>query len=372
MKPRLLFIGPLPEPTTGQSLACKVLLDALHDSYEVTVVDLRKGSFRQGANSLARIREIVDAVAKVRRAQAKADIIYLTISESVAGNAKDLAFYAVCRGKLDRLVIHLHGGAGMRGLLAGKVPGLAAINRRFLRRMGGVIVLGERLAGMYHALVPPDRIEIVENFAPAPLFRSDEQIERTFADDGPLRVLFLSNLLPGKGHAELLEAITALAPAERERMVFDFAGGFEDEQSRQAFADAIVDMPGVRYHGVVSGDRKRDLLADAHLFCLPTYYPYEGQPISILEAYAAGTAVLTTDHAGIFDVFTPGRNGFAVDKRSPAAILAALRRALVDRDALRRMALDNAATARARYREEHYIARMAAALSRLVPAPRGS
>lgn len=367
MKPRLLFIGPLPEPTTGQSLACKVLLDALHDDYSVTVVDLRKETFRQGANSLTRIGEIVRAIARVRRAQADADLIYLTISESVAGNVKDLAFYAMCWRRLDRLVVHLHGGAGMRELLAGKVAGLAALNRFFLRRLAGVIVLGERMTGMYQSFVPAERIALVANFAPAALFLDDDDIRAQFAATGPLRVLFLSNLLPGKGYAELLEAVRRLDPEERERVHIDFAGGFEDEQSRHQFEAAIADQPQIRYHGVVGGDRKRDLLTRAHLFCLPTYYPYEGQPISILEAYAAGTAVLTTDHAGIFDVFTPGENGLAVAPRSPEAILDALRAALRDRAGLQRMALSNAATARAHYREHHYIDRMKAAFARLAP-----
>lgn len=367
MKPRLLFIGPLPEPTTGQSLACKVLLDALHDTYDVTVVDLRKGNFQQGANSLARIGEIGRAIARVRQAQASADIIYLTISESVAGNVKDLAFYAACWRKLDRMVIHLHGGAGMQQLLAGKILGLAAINRYFLRKLGGVIVLGNRLTEMYCSTVGSEKMAIVQNFAPSALFRTDEEIRQNFDDSDRLRVLFLSNLLPGKGATELVAAISDLSPVERERMTFDFAGGFEDEESKRAFQDAVAEQPGVHYHGIVGGDRKRELLARAHLFCLPTYYPYEGQPISILEAYASGTAVLTTDHSGIFDVFTPGQNGFAVEKRSPASILCALRQALNDREELKRIALENAALARGFYREEDYIARMSAAFSRLVP-----
>lgn len=366
MKPRLLFIGPLPEPTTGQSLACKVLLDALHDTYDITVVDLRKGSFQQGANSLARIGEIGSAVAQVRRAQATADLIYLTVSESVAGNVKDLAFYVACWNKLDCMVIHLHGGAGMKELLAGKIPGLAAINRYFLRKLGGVVVLGDRLTDMYRSTVRPEKIAIAQNFAPDAVFRTDDEIRRNFDDGNRLRVLFLSNLLPGKGATELVAAISDLAPVERERMVFDFAGGFEDEESEHAFRHAITEQSAIRYHGIVGGDRKRELLAQAHLFCLPTYYPYEGQPISILEAYASGTAVLTTDHAGIFDVFTPGQNGFAVEKRSPESILGALRQALGDREELKRMALANASLARGFYREEDYIARMSAAFSRLV------
>lgn len=367
-KPRLLFIGPLPEPTTGQSLACKVLLDGLRHNYEIDVVDLRKEQFQQGVNSLGRVREVTDAVAAVRKRQRHADVIYLTISESIAGNLKDIAFYIACGHRLDRLVVHLHGGAGMQVLLGGKLPFLAALNRYFLRRMGGVIVLGARLANMYQSFLPPARIAEVANFAPDDLFVDDAQIDANFTDTGPLRLLFLSNLLPGKGHDDLLDALGMLSPEDRSALTVDFAGGFEDEQAKTDFLARAATYPNtVMYRGIVGGAAKRDLLRRAHLFCLPTYYPYEGQPISILEAYAAGTAVLTTDHSGIFDVFSPEVNGFVVEKQAPAAIAAALRHALTDRTTLRRIAHTNAVAARELYREQHYVARMRDALNRLSP-----
>ena len=36
--------------------------------------------------------------------------------------------------------------------------------------------------------------------------------------------------------------------------------------------------------------------------CLPTYYPMEGQPISIIEAMGFGNFIVTTNHAGIPDI----------------------------------------------------------------------
>jgi glycosyltransferase involved in cell wall biosynthesis len=63
------------------------------------------------------------------------------------------------------------------------------------------------------------------------------------------------------------------------------------------------------YHGdssaciIVDGPGKKNLFSEAHIFCLPTYYPYEGQPIAILEAFASGCVVITTNHSGISDFF---------------------------------------------------------------------
>lgn len=351
---RILFIGPLPEPITGQSLACKILLDALCERHQVIVVDINKRDYRQGVNSVGRIFEVLWAAAKVAAYNLRSDAIYFTIVESVAGNLKDLLIYLICFPRLKQMAVHLHGGAGMALLLSPAHPWLKRLNSFFLRRMGAVIVLGERLAPIYGDIVPPERIFRVANFAEDQLFRSRAEIEARFANPRPLRLLFLSNLLPGKGHLELVEAFRLLPVETQKAITIDFAGGFESVEDEAAFRATIASSPQIVYHGPVRGAAKVELFARTHLFCLPTYYPYEGQPISILEAYASGCVVLTTDHSGIFDTFTPQRNGFAVEKRSAPAIAAAIEQAVRDPDAVRGMALRNLAMAVERFRVSSY------------------
>jgi glycosyltransferase involved in cell wall biosynthesis len=59
------------------------------------------------------------------------------------------------------------------------------------------------------------------------------------------------------------------------------------------------------------------MIEEAQVFCLPSYYAYsEGQPVSILEAYASGCYVVTTNHGGISDIFKDKVNGSYVEKRS--------------------------------------------------------
>lgn len=54
---------------------------------------------------------------------------------------------------------------------------------------------------------------------------------------------------------------------------------------------------------------KLDLFVESHVFVLPTYYLFEGQPIGIIEAYAAGCVVVTTRHSNICDIFSGSING---------------------------------------------------------------
>ena len=155
-------------------------------------------------------------------------------------------------------------------------------------------------------IVPAERLHAVPNFAGDEFFVTSSEIDNKFTSVEPLRLLFLSNLLPGKGHEELLTALSQLPLDMCKRLHVNFAGGFESPEDEARFRNRAQTIKTMQINvlGVVHGEQKRELLRNAHLFCLPTYYPYEGQPISILEAYASGCAVMTTDHSGIFDTFT--------------------------------------------------------------------
>jgi glycosyltransferase involved in cell wall biosynthesis len=98
------------------------------------------------------------------------------------------------------------------------------------------------------------------------------------------------------------------------------------------------------------------------VFCLPTYYPYEGQPISILEAYATGCVVVTTEHSGIPEVFTDGVNGFAVKPRSADSVRQALELIARDPRRLVEIAVANRNVAHERYRTGAYLSALTAIL----------
>ena len=91
------------------------------------------------------------------------------------------------------------------------------------------------------------------------------------------------------------------------RFHFDFAGKFFEKSEEDFFWNYIKGNEledYVTFHGVVGGDKKRDLLKRCDVFVLLTTYPNEGQPISILEAMGNGMVVVATDHAGIPDLIS--------------------------------------------------------------------
>jgi glycosyltransferase involved in cell wall biosynthesis len=350
----ILFIAPLPPPTNGQSLASEVLLKRIVEHNTVEVVN--QATAKRPVTSwdqIKRSREVFHFLAETLRKKGNADLVYLTISQSIAGNIKDLFFYVICSGKVTNMFIHMHGGPGMKRILdRGGV--MYRLNRYFISRMRGVIVLDSAQKVTFSKVIDADKIHIVPNFAEDFLFVSEAEVRKTFSTMAPLRMLFLSNLIYGKGHNELVDAYLALADELKEKVEITFAGGFQSDQHRNEFFHKIKGHKGLVYHGFAAGADKRALYCRSHVFCLPTYYPYEGQPISILEAYATGCAVITTRHSGIPAVFNDQVNGFAVEMRSPDSIKEVITRITENPDSLFHIAIANRNTAYEKYRTSIY------------------
>jgi glycosyltransferase involved in cell wall biosynthesis len=323
----------------------------------VYLIDTSQAQFGASRSFTPRLFKAIRDVLKLKKQYRESTCVYYNLSESLLGNIRDCLVFATMWSALPTFTLHLHGGAGMRRLLSIDNRVLRWINSRFLRRVGAIIVLGDRLKSIYKGVVPPELLHSVPNFASGEFFVSDEDVRKKFASPPVMRVLFLSNLLPGKGHMELLGALKLLTDEVKHGLHIDFAGGFESVTQEREFRTELDAIAGLssRVHGKVAGEVKRCLLKDAHVFCLPTYYAYEGQPISILEAFASGCAVVTTDHSGIFDTFTPGVNGIEVQARSAASLATALVSLHAEQSSAQAYAFENVRVARARFRVDRHL-----------------
>lgn len=273
-----------------------------------------------------------------------------------------------------RCLIHLHGGY-YRTLVDKDMPAWQRkLNYRAVSRLDGAIVLGPSLKWIFRGMLPDDRIYTVPNCVDDDYLMSDEMFARKLKSlkSRTIRhVLYLSNFIREKGYPEVLE----MANLERKnvdagnerRFHFDFAGKFYNENDQKEFMQYIQDHKleeYVTYHGVVTGDKKRQLLWNCDLFALLTHYPKEGQPISILEAMGNGMVILTTDHAGIPDVVYDRRNGIIQRQDS-----------LYDADELLKqisclsfmqIATANRKMVCEKYKQEHYVYNMKSSFDRLL------
>jgi glycosyltransferase involved in cell wall biosynthesis len=119
-------------------------------------------------------------------------------------------------------------------------------------------------------------------------------------------IVYVSHLSDRKGAVEFAEAIDQLLTEKEELMVHVAGSG--------PHSDRIEELENehdeLQYHGYVSEEKKRELLTEGTIFVLPSYA--EGLPIAILEAMAAGNAIISTCVGSIPEVITEER-GIIVD-----------------------------------------------------------
>jgi len=324
------MVVPLPPPVNGMSLANRMLVGGLErKTHDVDAIDTKTSIKRddvknQGKLSFGKVfRSIVPVMKGICRIllTKKYEVIYMTPSQNANGYLKYVPIMWAARLRKIPCFIHIHGGYfrtmydGLRGckkkIIDGSLKGLA-----------GAIVLGPSLRYMFEDLVPNDKIFVCENGVEDEIFATEEEIKRKierYRTENTIRVVYLSNLLESKGILDLFEAIKILRK-QGEKVHLDVAGAIEPaiEDSVKAYLKELGES--VTYHGVVQGEKKKELLLNNYIFCLPTYYPNEGQPISILEAMANGCVIVTTDHGGIKDIVN-GEYGVFVEKQNPESIV---------------------------------------------------
>jgi glycosyltransferase involved in cell wall biosynthesis len=143
----------------------------------------------------------------------------------------------------------------------------------------------------------------------------------------PGYLLFVGRLRIRKGVEVLLEALAEL----RRRLpaaVLRIAGGGEHGAALEHRAAELGLGDAVAFLGTCDGARVRRLLGGAAALAVPSIY--EGMPLVVLEAMAAGVPVVASAVSGIPEVVVDGETGWLVPPESPAALAAALAAVLAD------------------------------------------
>jgi glycosyltransferase involved in cell wall biosynthesis len=171
-------------------------------------------------------------------------------------------------------------------------------------------------------------------------------------------VLYLGRLSEEKGVPLLVEAWKRLGSRTKLLIAGD---GPLAERLRELASGHAIELLGARPRQEVFG-----LLRDALLLVAPSLC-YEGCPLAVLEAFAAGTPVVASNRGGLAELVNPGQTGWLAPAGDAQALAAALDAALADpglRTEMRRLArrhYEDKYTAEANYRRLMEIYRCALA-----------
>ena len=79
------------------------------------------------------------------------------------------------------------------------------------------------------------------------------------------------------------------------------------------------------------------MLSMAHVLILPTNYPWEGQPVSIIEALSFGLPVISTNYRSIPEQIIDHYNGYLIEYHNPDQIANAVYELVSEPDKYRQM-----------------------------------
>ena len=178
--------------------------------------------------------------------------------------------------------------------------------------------------------VDRERIRIQHNSVKpfvVPNAEAVENVRRKHGIGEELVVLCAGRLSTEKGHADLLEAvalITKMADIPRFRLLL--AGDGVERQHLEQLSARLGIQEKVIFAGHASD--MRPYYAMASMLALPSHS--EGSPNVVLEALAAGLAVVATTVGGVPEILEEGRTGLMVPPRNSAALAEATARLLRD------------------------------------------
>ena len=215
-----------------------------------------------------------------------------------------------------------------------------AIETRYLRGVERFIFNSQTTRASVEALIGPATRAVVavpagDRWTGLP---TEGVIAARAQTPGPLRVIAVGNVIERKGFHTLIDGL-ALLPRDDWRL--RVCGRLDAEPDYAQRLRAQVERLGlggqITLAGGLGDAALAEALANSDVLAVPS--SYEGYGIVYVEGMGFGLPALASAAGAAGEIITPGRDGCLVPPEDPAAVAAALKPLLADRDRLRAMSL---------------------------------
>jgi len=308
---KLLFIGPIPPPVSGFSLATQCILNHLTTSFPA-----KKSSiyFINRSNSRSLIRILLHFLHSIKAAVTLSpDSVYLALS----GNLGILTDFLLLLPHLilkKQIYIHHHSFSYLNRTsipLKFLMPFLSKCSVHH-------IILCDRMKELLICRYPCSshhQFFLLSNIAIIPLPGKPSDTSETSVksrtisvnyssnnpSENPLNIGLLSNLTSTKGLFTFLEIAHSFIDSPH---VFHLAGPIDDSEREQSLL-LINNAPNVVYHGPLYHVQKSEFLSLLNVFLFPSTYANEAEPLVIHEAMSYGCFVIANCMGCIQQITSP-------------------------------------------------------------------
>lgn len=326
----------------GQSMMFQLLVDSLKtEGIEVRIVDFGKSIYpnysdKRVSGKFSFVKLIDNFFCTVKYIyllliNPQTDV-YLNTAQSKIGFIRDYVFINLAKWFKRKVIAHQF-GANYEHFFSAQPERLKQRIISTLEKATFVVVEGDYTKKQFSFLnnfvtsvvsIPnglPEKSE-VKNIKPKTICQ-------------PVTLLYLSNLIEGKGFWDVLDAAHLLNKQKIEIEVI-FVGKFladindticqTPDRAEALFFQRIKEYNlknKVQYFSGLYGEQKAKVFQKANFFILPSYYVNEGQPASVLEAIAYGCVPIVTNYR-LIPTMVNDSNGFFVEPKSPEQIASAV------------------------------------------------
>jgi glycosyltransferase involved in cell wall biosynthesis len=259
---------------------------------------------------------------------------------------RDWLVMFVCRPFFKRIILHWHAAGLAKWLETSVQIRTRAVTFHAFKRPALSVVISKynvadaeklfsrRICQVNYGIPDPCR-EFEEAVLPrrkarfaarAKLLRSEPigpaDLESAGGDPQTVNVLYLAHYMREKGLFAAAQAVVLANQILSSRkcpvqMKLRAAGTFVTGGEKLEFHGLLRNPEfagAVDCLGFVSGPAKERALREADLFCFPTRYSAENQPVTLIEAMAFGLPIVTTRWRSIPEMFPPGYPGLVADQ----------------------------------------------------------
>lgn len=319
--PRVVVVAQARPAQGGIATFAESIVDdpTLGRSARMTLLNTTRQAVRTaGTLNAGNLRNVLVDIWRVFRAARSADVVHIQAAPGrLFPLARMVALCIAARLGGAGVVCHVHSGRINGGNEEGFNPSKAYL--AILRRLPtSVLVLTVSNAGtrVLSRLLPRHHVETVDNAVDVSMFPVADPA------DEPVELLFVGTISARKGLFDLADAIAGLRartdlPPWRMRVVGGAAEVGEEEAEairgvwrEKGLGDCLV--------GPLSGQAKIDAFCGSNVFVLPSHW--EGQPMVILEAMAAGLPIVSTTVGANVDVVGPDEGVLVAPHDVPALV----------------------------------------------------
>jgi len=353
LKPKILFLVQLPPPVHGSSLVNKIIVnnENVKSRYDIDIIEIQlaKNMEDLGNFSLMKIVNAFIIFFKLLKnvVLKKHELAYLTISPVGFAFYKDaILVFLIKIFSSVKIVFHIH-GKGIKN----------EIKSNFKRKLYSFVFKNTEVIQLAEILYCDikDIYHRKPYFLPNGIINTNIKKESSIIKNDSVTFIYLSNLMEEKGILVFLKSIKLLQSFKKNLRVY--VVGSSADITINYINDYLKEnkIKNVKVLGPKYGEDKYFYLNKSDVFILPTYYKNECFPLTILEAFQAGLAVISTNNGAIPDMVKNNINGFIVPQNDSDALAEKMKYLIENVAILNKMKVKNKLEYSEKYTEDIFI-----------------